>query len=191
MKNALRWFGHSLLVAGGAALLAACGEAPSGIDRRARQLETPSADRAVDLGACTKLQVEAGSRLAFHAYATGVQIYRWNGASWTFIAPSAVLYADANGRGEIGTHYAGPTWESVSGSKVVGAVIDRCTPNPNAIPWLKLGAASASGPGIFDRVAFIQRVNTVGGMAPATGGTVIGEEARIPYTAEYYFYRAP
>ena len=71
------------------------------------------------------------------------------------------------------------------------AVIDRCTPNPNAIPWLKLGAVSASGPGIFDRVAFIQRVNTVGGMAPATGGTVIGEEARIPYTAEYDFYRAP
>lgn len=46
------------------------------------------------------------------------------------------------------------------------------------------------GPGIFHRVTFIQRVNTVGGNAPADPGNVPGEVARVPYTTEYYFYRA-
>jgi hypothetical protein len=45
-------------------------------------------------------------------------------------------------------------------------------------------------PGIFSRVTHIQRVNTVGGLAPATPGSQIGAEARIPYTTESYFYRA-
>jgi len=35
----------------------------------------------------------------------------------------------------------------------------------------------------------MQRFNTIGGTAPAEAGTVFGEEARVPYTAEYYFYR--
>ncbi len=51
-------------------------------------------------------------------------------------------------------------------------------------------AVETDGPGIFRRVAFIQRVNTTGGTAPAAPGTTVGEEARVPYTAEYYFYRA-
>lgn len=146
-------------------------------------------DRAADLGSCQNLQVPAGSKLAYHTYASGVQIYRWNGTSWGFVAPSAVLTADANGNGFVGTHYAGPTWESKGGSKVVGAVVDRCTPNPNAIPWLLLRATSTEGSGIFHRVTFIQRVNTAAGLAPATPGNVVGEEARVPYTTEYFFYR--
>ena len=40
--------------------------------------------------------------------------------------------------GVVGIHYGGPTWESLSGSKVVGAVIDRATPDASAIPWLLL-----------------------------------------------------
>jgi hypothetical protein len=34
----------------------------------------------------------------------------------------------------------------------------------------------------------IQRVNTVGGIAPSTLGTFVGQEARVPYTTEYFFY---
>ena len=104
-------------------------------------------------------------------------------------APSAVLSADAAGYGTVGIHYAGPTWESVSGSKVVGTVAKRCTPDPNAIPWLLLSAVTSEGPGIFHRVTAIQRINTVGGNAPAGPGTFVGEEASVHYTAEYFFYR--
>jgi len=147
-------------------------------------------NRAPDLGDFQNLQVPAGNKVAFHAYAEGVQIYRWNGTSWTFVAPEAVLFAHAGGGGVVGTHYAGPTWESASGSKVVGTVLERATPDPNAIDWLLLKAKANEGSGIFAHVTFIQRVNTVGGKAPTAPGTQVGEEARVPYTADYYFYRA-
>ena len=152
---------------------------------------TISAATSPELGPCPDLQPPAGSKLTFHVYAEGVQIYRWNGTSWVFVAPDAALYADVGGKGQVGTHYAGPTWESVSGSKVVGTVQKRCTADASAIQWLLLSAVSSEGPGIFSRVASIQRVNTAGGLAPATNGTFVGEEARVPYTTEYYFYRAP
>ena len=147
-------------------------------------------NRAPDLGDCQNLQVPAGNMVASHLYAKGVQIYRWNGASWIFVAPEALLFADAGYRGVVGIHYAGPTWESHSGSKVVGMVLDRCTPDPDAISWLLLRAASSEGSGIFHRVTFIQRVNTAGGKAPTNPGTFPGEVARVPYTTEYFFYRA-
>jgi hypothetical protein len=147
-------------------------------------------NRAPDLGAFQDLQVPAGNKVAFHAYAEGVQIYRWNGTSWTLVAPEAVLYADAGATQRVGTHYAGPTWESASGSKVVGTVLKRATADPNAIDWLLLKATAREGPGIFARVTYIQRVNTVGGKAPTAPGAQVGEEVRVPYTAEYFFYRA-
>lgn len=136
----------------------------------------------------TSIQVEEGNKVQFHAYAQGVQIYRWSGSGWIFVAPEAMLY-DADGN-LVGLHYAGPTWESASGSKVVGARIGSApSPNPDSIPMLLLGAVTAEGPGIFDRTTFIQRVNTVGGVAPSTAGSAVGEQARVPYTAEYFFYR--
>jgi hypothetical protein len=149
-----------------------------------------SDSRLPDLGVCQNLQAPAGNKVAFHVYAEGVQIYSWNGASWSFVAPQAILSASAGYEGVVGSHYGGPTWESVSGSKVVAAVLERCTPDPDAIPWLLLGATSSEGPGIFHQVTFIQRVNTVGGLAPAAPGDFAGQEARVPYTADYLFYRA-
>jgi hypothetical protein len=146
--------------------------------------------RAPDLvGDCQRLRVGPGNKVAFHAFGVGVQIYRWSGTSWVFVAPEAVLYADAGDHGVVGIHFGGPTWQSNSGSKVVGTVIDHCTPDPSAIPWLLLGAASTEGPGIFDHVTYIQRVNTVGGNAPTDPGAFPGQVARVPYSADYFFYR--
>lgn len=173
--NAIR---HSIAALAAAALVTACsGEAPLAPERDA------------DLGSCENLHAPAGSKLASHLYATGVQIYRWNDTSWVFISPSAVLFADAAGKGTVGIHYSGPTWQGVAGSKVVGTVLQRCTPNPSAIPWLLLGAVSDDEPGIFQRTTFIQRVNTTGGNAPSTPGKITGEVTSVPYTAEYLFYR--
>ena len=151
--------------------------------------EPDNDNRAPDVGEYTKLKAPAGNKVAFHAYAEGVQIYRWNGDTWDFKGPEAVLYADEEG-GVIGIHYAGPTWESRSGSYVVGAVMERATPNPSAIPWLLLGAVDCDGPGIFDGITYIQRVNTSGGLMPAADGDYIGQVRRVPYVADYYFYRA-
>src|SRR6266704_1241294 len=80
--------------------------------------------------------------------------------------PEADLF-DLSGK-KIGKHYAGPTWESNDGSKVVGEVKARDDgPAPTAIPWLLLRAKSTSGNGAFSRTQAIQRLYTVGGQAPA------------------------
>jgi hypothetical protein len=138
---------------------------------------------------CDSLQVPAGNQVAFHAYAVGAQIYQWNGTAWVFVAPAAVLYADPGHHGQVGIHFAGPTWESNGGSQVVGRRLAACTPDTTAIPWLLLVAVSSHGPGVFDGVTLVQRVNTTGGKAPTTPGITVGQRANVPYTAEYYFYK--
>ena len=100
------------------------------------------------------------------------------------------LFADAGYTSVVGTHSFGPVWESVSGSKVAGAVLQKCVVDPNSVAWLLLAATPIEGAGVFQKVAFIQRINTAGGNAPSYSGS-LGEEARIPYTTEYLFYKAP
>lgn len=139
---------------------------------------------------CETVQVPVGNKVISHVYAVGVQKYRWNGTSWVFVEPVATLYADAKFHGKVGVHYAGPTWESNSGSKIVAKRVDGCTPDPTAISWLLLEAVSTDGPGIFSSVTYVHRVNTVGGLAPVAPGSAIGVVVEVPYTAEYYFYRA-
>src|SRR5215475_3571143 len=97
---------------------------------------------------CDSLQVTNGDSVVFHGYAIGVQIYTWTGTNWLFVAPAARLYADPGLHALVAIHYAGPTWETKSGSKVVGRRAAGCTPDSTAIPWLKLAAVSSSGPGI-------------------------------------------
>ena len=131
--------------------------------------------------------------------ATGVQIYECTSKpespsafTWTFQAPEAMLI-DRWGR-SIGRHYAGPTWEFRDGSRVLGEVEARDPgPDPAAIPWLLLRAKSTSGAGPLSRAQSIQRVRTVGGIAPTGPCTEALAHAvvRVPYTATYYFYRAP
>ena len=59
-----------------------------------------------------------------------------------------------------------------------------------AVPWLLLAAKSHAGDGALTRVTHIQRLDTMGGKAPAGGASAAhaGEKVRIPYTAAYYFY---
>jgi hypothetical protein len=143
---------------------------------------------------CSSIRVDEGHKLAFHTYASGVQIYKWNVVTqmWDFVAPMAGLFAEEKFFGEVGTHYAGPTWQSKSGSKVEGRRVlgTGCTPDPTAIAWLLLSKHRTEGSGIFSSVTFIQRVNTTGGLAPTLPGLFDGEIKEVPYTAEYYFYKA-
>ena len=144
------------------------------------------------------LKVPAGQTLSLVSPATGVQIYECGAIKtepprfeWVFKAPQAELL-DLSGK-KIGKHYAGPTWESNDGSKVVGEAKARDDgPAATAIPWLLLAAKSTSGNGVFSRTQSIQRLYTVGGKAPAAacGKAQLGKEARVPYKATYYFYSA-
>jgi uncharacterized protein DUF3455 len=142
---------------------------------------------------CGNIAVEAGNKLAFHAYAKGVQVYSWNSttSTWDFVEPRADLFAEDSFHGEVGDHFRGPNWQSKSGSRVRAAAIPgkTCTPDPSAIAWLLLEAKETTSGGIFRSITFIQRVNTTGGLRPTDPGTP-GEIREIEYTAEYYFYRA-
>lgn len=138
---------------------------------------------------CSVIQAPAGASEIFRTYAIGVQLYRWNGTDWAFVAPVANLYADAGFHGLVGTHYAGPTWESNSGSKVVASRVAGCSVDQNSIDWLLLRATTTNGPGPFKQVTFIQRVNTVGGKGPQAPGLAVGQVVEVPYTTEYFFYK--
>jgi hypothetical protein len=140
--------------------------------------------------ACSTIQAPQGNKLAFRAYAVGVQVYRWNGVRWDFVAPIAKLFADPNYNGLVGSHFAGPTWMSNSGSTVIAARVDGCSPEATAIPWLLLKATTSDCPGVFSKTTFIQRLNTSGGREPDVPAATIGYEIKVPYTAEYYFYQA-
>ena len=143
------------------------------------------------------LEIGEGYEVSYHTYAQGVQVYEVretapNTYQWVLKYPIATLYKNANYTAVVGTHYEGPYWESNSGSKVKGTRLEGVTVDPDAIQWLKLGAVTSSGPGIFNGTTHIQRINTVGGKAPSTGASAatLGDIVEIPYTAEYYFYKA-
>jgi hypothetical protein len=144
------------------------------------------------------LSVPSDQTLTQQLHATGVQIYGCEAAQgdpahfdWSFKQPEATLATRA-GR-NVGKHYGGPTWEANDGSKVTAEVSARAnSPAPGAIPWLLLTAKTTSGTGMFSAVSSIQRLHTVGGVAPAGGcsRTSAGQELRIAYSADYLFYAA-
>jgi hypothetical protein len=121
----------------------------------------------------------------------GVQIYSCTVhdtvPGWTLKAPEAQL-TDANGA-VFAKHYAGPTWEAADGSKAVGKMMETVpSPTAGAVPWLLLSATS-SGAGILSGTRFVQRINTAGGIAPSGACPEPGAEQRVPYSADYVFYR--
>jgi hypothetical protein len=138
---------------------------------------------------CPQINVPEGNKVAFRAYASGVQVYWWNGTNWGFVVPLADLFASPNFQGKVGRHYGGPTWRSNSGSLVIGRKLASCAVDSGSIPWLLLVAEETDGDGIFRDVTYVQRVKTVGGLVPAMPGSYDGQEVSVPYTAEYYFYK--
>jgi uncharacterized protein DUF3455 len=163
------------------------------------------------------LEVPAGFSPFLEARAAGTQNYvclpTTSGVSWKFIAPEATLFDTFKGEiRQLATHFLSanpaengvprPTWQhSFDSSRVWGrAVASSSDANfvaPGAIPWLLLEAVGVSaGPAggfTLAPTAFLQRLNTSGGTAPATGCSLpsdIGALALVPYTADYVFYRA-
>ena len=165
------------ITAGALALLASVSlTALAGNDNRAPEVPF---EVAVDSSA---------NKVQLHGFGVGFQVYTWDGLTWTGPVPEATLFG--NGGNIVADHFAGPSWQSTSGSLVVGKVTGKITMDETAIPWVRLVPVSTEGSGIFADVTFIQRINTVGGKAPETAGTFMGQIAKVPYTADYFFYRA-
>ena len=159
------------------------------------------------------IAVPAGFTPFLLGHAEGTQNYSCvpsgKGVAWTLYGPQATLFDDA--AGQMMTHFLSPnpdeggalraTWQdSHDTSRVWAMAVDSSTDPafvaPGAIAWLLLRVVGSElGPGFGDKLTgtmFIHRVNTAGGIAPATGCTLkgdLGKKALVPYTTDYIFYR--
>jgi hypothetical protein len=125
--------------------------------------------------------------------ASGVQVYSCEydvqrHLGWVFKNPQATLY-DASGQALI-RHAAGPSWEADDGSRIVGHVLAQ-TPSESAasVPQLLLETHSTAASGMLSAVRYVQRVNTVGGVMPASPCSAEHEIGSSPYIANYIFYK--
>lgn len=160
------------------------------------------------------LEVEAGNTAFLIGHAVGTQNYvcapAGNGVAWTLFTPQATLFDDEDA--QLTTHFFSPNpqendtvraaWQhSGDSSTVWGKVLvpsmDPAFVAPNAIPWLLIQMAGVkdgpTGGNTLSKTTFIQRVNTAGGVAPATGCDKprdLGKKAFVPYAADYVFYAA-
>lgn len=130
----------------------------------------------------------------FQTLPNSVQIYTCKTAAgkyaWTGPDPDAVM-ATA-GEKLILHHYKGPTWESTDGSLVRASHATHYQATQSgAVDWLELTAAG--GTRKFARVSNIHRIETSGGVPPASTCDAAhdAEQIRVPYQATYLFYAPP
>jgi hypothetical protein len=166
-----------------------------------------------------QLQVPVGNSVYFVGHAVGTQNYvclpSGDGVKFVLFTPQATLFSDDDK--QVTTHFFSPnpfengtiraTWQHSRDSSAVWAHVndgDTATfaTDPSfvavgAVPWVKLtvtkpGAENGpAGGDTLTKTTFIQRINTAGGVAPATGCTAladVGHEAFVHYTADYVFY---
>lgn len=185
-------------VAGLAGLLAGCSSAETGSEESLAQSSQAISTDICPASVPATLTPAADQTLASKLTGVGVQIYMCvanntptgTTYTWTFVAPSANLLNDEGKL--VGTHFIGPTWQGNDGSSVAAAKVAGAGVDPSAVPWLLLKATThGTESGRFDDVTSIQRLSTVGGIAPAEGcdSGHVGSIAQVPYSAEYVFYR--
>jgi hypothetical protein len=163
------------------------------------------------------LEVPEGNEVFLHGRAEGTQNYVClstpSGYRWQFLGPQAALFVAFGNdfQQQVTTHFlsANPAEQGVARATWLGsfdssqvwarAIANSADPNyvaPNSIPWLLLqtvgSKAGPTGGKSLSRTTYIQRLNTAGGIAPATGcsqAAEVGTLALVPYTTDYFFYR--
>lgn len=181
--------GIAVLSTVAAALLAGCATPPA----------PPASPAAIAVPADVPaaLQPAAGQEPFLQVHATGVQVYECSakadapgGWAWAFKAPEATL-ANAAGR-VIGHHFAGPSWTLDDGATIVGQVSASApAQEKGSIPWLLLAVKSRQGQGALSGTTSVQRLDTEGGVAPASACAAANarEVERVGYVATYVFWR--
>jgi hypothetical protein len=169
-------------------------------------LFTIAAAQAIAQAVPPALKPPPGNEKMLESHARGFQVYvsvadpaSPTHFSWQLKGPSAALFDEDESHGGqlLALHRAGPagstepTWENVrDSSQVVGAKLLGVTVDPTAIPWLLLRASRSDGAfGQFNKVTYIQRIRTVGGLAPTDLPTAAGIERGVSYRAVYVFFK--
>ena len=132
-----------------------------------------------------------GETVVLSVHAEGAQVYECKAGAdgkltWVFREPIATLFVDGK---TIGRHYAGPNWEHIDGSAVVGKAAGNA-PGATAddIPWLKLQVTASRGNGVLTGVTTVQRINTKGGKFDGACDKA-GAFKSAPYSADYVFLK--
>src|SRR5918996_3029614 len=133
------------------------------------------------------IQAPPGNKafLAGHAIGTQNYICRPSGSGVAFVlfTPQATLFSGDDE--QVTTHFFSPTPfrdnsnPALVADGMIGATWQHS--RDTSTVWAKV-----------NRSSFIQRVNTSGGVVPSTGctsSTDVGNEAFVPYTADYFFYK--
>ena len=132
-----------------------------------------------------------GETVVTTLHAEGAQVYECKAGAdgklaWAFREPIATLLLDGK---TVGRHYAGPNWEYIDGSAVVGKVAGNAPgKTPNDIPWLKLEVTAHRGNGTLTGVTTVQRINTQGGVYTGACDKA-GAFHSAPYAADYVFLK--
>lgn len=160
------------------------------------------------------LTVPEGNEAFLEGFAVGTQNYLClpsaTGVAWTLFGPQATLFDEDDE--QITTHFLSPnpvesgtpraTWQhsrdtSSAWAMAIASSTDPAYVEAGAIPWLLLRVVGTQegpeGGRKLARTTFIHRVDTSGGIAPATGCAEtadLGKRALVPYTTTYIFYKA-
>ena len=160
------------------------------------------------------LVVPEGHSVFLKGYASGTQTYMClpsaTGPAWKFVGPQATLFQEfgAGFYQQVTTHFlspnpfeggtARPSWlHSFDSSQIWGRALASSTDadfvEAGAIPWLLVevvGAQQGPAGGLLAATTYVQRLNTSGGAAPSGTCADVGTFVMVPYTTDYFFYRA-
>ncbi|MFG1649330.1 DUF3455 domain-containing protein [Micromonospora sp. NPDC049275] len=180
---------RALAVIGMAGVLAAIGP----VTRQASAAEvaegaTMSANARVDIPRiASSIKPPAGSRpVGAYVVTRGTQTYTCAGGVFT---GASVPEAQLIGTGGRVHHFKGPSWQSERDGSLITAKKTAESPRSGTIPELLLTVDTHAGSGILGNVAYVSRLLTSGGIAPA-GACVDGATTAVPYGALYVFWAA-
>lgn len=144
------------------------------------------------------VKVPAGHKVALETVGVGEITYECRAKAnmpgaheWVFVGPLAELRNRAGGT--VGRYFGPPaTWASTDGSAVTGSQVAIAPAAAGSIPLQLVKANPATGNGAMTGVAYIQRVATQGGVAPASACDAgsVGRKEIVKYQADYIFWKA-
>jgi hypothetical protein len=152
----------------------------------------PEVPTRPSLGLFSQIRAPTEVEPAFELAGAGVQIFRCepdkDGYRWAFRLPEAEL---RDARGQVVAHHgANYSFEHVDGSRLLGTIVGYdSAPGDDAVRWLLLRTQSF-GQGELEKVSYVQRVDTAGGLPPAQcSAEQANQILRVPFSAKFVFYR--
>ena len=170
-------------------LVAACGGMPSS--------GTPMTPMFTQDALPDAVKVPGGHRVALETVGVGEITYECRAKAntagafeWVFVGPKADLNSRSGTR--LGTYFGPPaTWAANDGSAITGTQLAVSPSGAGNIPLQLVKANPATGKGAMSDIAYVQRVATRGGVAPAMScdAGALSRKEVVKYQADYVFWK--